>query len=273
MCGGQRDKSPDSSHYIATPGTTDGRHSLSNGGGRTSAEAAVIINPLPRAVTATDGKPSQGSMSTTNPLQRAKTWRDGGRRRVARTLTSLSDRLVTPTQNQFDDSTFRRGPAIQYPRVPAEELRNKNLNDTETRYDVTTRLRKQHSRAGSFTGSTNSGVGIISVRDAPTTTPSRAPSRAPSPRRSLQGGEAATSSASGEVLQKVASPTTTPGSNDDMLQRRSTLEVPSVDHQGRTRTFPTTTAPLTISDDNTTNQAGPSSPVIVVSPDFQSPDP
>jgi hypothetical protein len=66
-----------------------------------------------------------------DPLQRAETWRDGGRRRVRRTLTALSDRLFAATPDHFD-SAFRSEPAQDYPRVPAEELRNRHLNNTES---------------------------------------------------------------------------------------------------------------------------------------------
>jgi hypothetical protein len=253
---GHRDKSPASSHDVATRGAIDGRHSLSNGGGRTSTE--TVISPLPRAVTPTGGKTPPECVPTTNPLQRAVIWRDGGRRGVARTLTALSDWLVTSTPNQFDVSTFRSGPAQEYPRVPAEEHRNKHLNNIENRYDGNaTQLRKQHSRAGSFTGGVNSGLGI-NVEGNPTP-------RAQSPRRSHSGTFPAERT-SGE-LQNVTSHTSA-GSNGDMPRRRPTLEVPPLDHQGRKRTF--SASPITF--DDSINQ-GPSSPAIVVSHDPQEPDP
>ena len=193
---GHKDNSPASSHYVATPGAIDERHSLSNGGRRTSTE--TVISPLPQAVTPTDQKTPPECVPTTNPLQQAVTWRDGGRRRVARTLTDLSDRLVTATPNQFDDSAFRSGPAQKYPRVPAEELRNKKLKNIENRYEGNT-------------------------------TP-----RAQSPRRSHSGPFPAKRT-SGK-LQNVTSHTSA-GSNGDMPRRRPTLEVPPLDHRGRKQTF------------------------------------
>jgi len=250
-----KDKSPASSHYVATRGAIDGRHSLSNGGGTTPTE--TVISPLPRAITPTGRKTLPECVPTTNPQQRAVKWRDGGRRRVARTLTALSDSLVTATPNQFDDSAFRSGPAQGYPRVPAEEIRNKHLDNIEVRYDGNaTQLRKQRSRAGSFTGSTNSGLGI-NVEGNPTR-------RAQSPRR-LHSGTSPAERASGE-LQNVTSHTSA-GSNGDMPRSRPTLEVPPLDHQGRKRTF--SASPIT--SDDSINQA-PSSPAIVVSHDPQEPD-
>jgi len=225
---GYRDKSPAPSHHVATRDAIDGHHSLSNDGRRTLTEP--IISP----VTPTGGKPPPEFVPTTDPQQWAETW-DGGRRRVRRTLTNFSDRLFTATPDQFD-SAFRRGPAQNYPRVPAEEWRNKYLNNTEIRYD--TRLRRQNSRAGSM----NSG----------NTTP-----RAQSPLRSHSGTSPAERTP-GE-LENV---------NVGMPRRRPTLEVPPLNHLGRMRTF--SASPITL--DDSINQ-GPSSPVIVVSEHPQEPDP
>jgi hypothetical protein len=245
---GHTDKSPASPHYVATRGAIDGQHSLSNSGEKASTE--TVIGPLPGPVTPTGGKPPPECVPTTDPLQRAETWRDGGRSRVRRTLTNISDRLFTPTPDQFD-SAFRSGLAQNYPRVPAEELRNKHLNNTEIRYDGNaTRLRKQRSRAGSFTGSMNSGLEINVEGDTT--------SRAQSPRRSHGG----TFPASGE-LENVTSHTSA-GSNGDMARRRSTLEVPPLTHQGRKRTSSTF--------DDSINQ-GPGPPAIVVSHDPRELDP
>ena len=248
------DKSPASSHYVATRGAIDGHQSLSNGGGKTSTE--TVISPLPRPVTPTGGKPPPECVPTTDPLQRGETWRDGGRRRVRRTLTTLSDRLFTATPDQFDFA-FRSGLAQNYPRVPAEELRNKHLNNTENRYDGNaTQLRKQRSRAGSFTGSMNPG---LEINVEGNTTP-----RAQSPRRSHSGTFPAERISA--ELENVTSHTSA-GSNGDMPLRRATLEVPP-NHQGRKRTF--SASPITF--DDSINQ-DPSSPVIVVSHDPQELDP
>lgn len=236
---GYRDKSPPSSHYVATRGAIDGHHSLSNGGGRTLTE--TVISPLPQPVTPTGGKTPPECVPTTDPL-------DGGRRRVRRTLITISDRLFTAKPDQFD-SAFRRGPAQNYPRVPAEELRNRYLNNTENRYD--TRLRRQRSRAGSFTGSMNSGL--------ETDVEGNTTSRAQSPRRSHSGTSPAERT-SGEP-ENVTSHTSA-ASNGDMPQRRPTLEVPPLNHQGRKRTL--SASPITF--DDSINQ-DPSSPTIVVSYD------
>lgn len=213
---GYRDKSPASSHYVATRGAIDGHHSLSSGGGRTSTE--IVITPLPRPVTPTGGKTPPECVPITDPLQQAERWRDGGRSRVRRTLATLSDRLFTPTPVQFD-SAFRSGLAQNYPQVPAEELRSEDLVDTKRRYEGSaTPLRRQPSM--------NSG---LEINVEGNTTP-----RAQSPRRSHSGTSPAEQT-SGEP-ENVTSHTSA-GSNGDMSRRQPMLEVPPLNHQGRKRTF------------------------------------
>ncbi|KAI9766573.1 MAG: hypothetical protein M1839_004871 [Geoglossum umbratile] len=253
---GHRDESPASSHYVTTQGTIDGRHRLSNGSGRTSTQ--TVISPLPRAVTLTGANTPPECVPTTNPPRRAVVRRDGGRLRVARTLNALSDFFVTVPPNQFYDTAFRSGLAQGYPLVPAEESRNDRLENTKNRYDGNaTRLQRQHSRAGSFTDSMNSGLGInVKGNTMPRAQPSR---------RSHSGTFPAERT-SGE-LQNVTSYTSA-GSNGDTPQRPSMLEVPPLDHQGRKRTF--SASPIT--SDDSINQ-GPSSLAIVFSHDPQQPDP
>ncbi|KAH0569214.1 hypothetical protein GP486_000031 [Trichoglossum hirsutum] len=251
---GHRDEPPASSHYVTTQGTIDGRYRLSNGSGRTSTQ--TVISPLPRAVTLTGGNTPSECVPTTNPPQRAVVWRDGGRLRVARILNALSDFITVPP-TQFYDTEFRSGLAQGYPEVPAEGSRNDRLENYRNRYDGNATLQRQHSRAGSFTDSMNSGLGInVEGNTMPRAQPSR---------RSHSGTFPAERT-SGE-LQNVTSYTSA-GSNGDTPRRPSMLEVPPLDHQDRKRTF--SAPPITF--DDSINQ-GPSSLAIVFSHDPQQPDP
>jgi hypothetical protein len=262
-----RDGSPTPPRRVRTRGTDKGRDSFSNGGVRVSTEEHPPINPIERrAQTAAAGRSL--SDSTTNPLQRAFTMQDlGGRRRIARTLLRLSDSLGSATPNQFDDSSFKRGPALDYPTLPGEEQRNDKLPDIMNRYNpgrdadgnATPRMRSR-SRAPSFSGSMNSGLGI-NLDESPSP-------QTHSPRRPTFPTERT----SGEnVLSR-----TTSGPNGDRPQRRATLEVPTSHHiPMRTQSGSSITFDDSVSGSRIERHSindGPSSPAIVVSPDPQESD-
>lgn len=258
-----RNQSPSPIHRVGAQGAGEGRQSLSNGARKVSTETPTI-NHVRRAQTAAaEGSWSESSPST-NVLQRAFTMQDlGGRRRIARTLLRISDRLGSATPNQFDDSSFKRGPALDYPTLPGEEQRNDKLPDIMNRYNhardaerdadgsVTPRMRS-HSRAGSF-NSMRSGLGI-DLNGSPSP-------RAQSPRRPTLPTERT----SGD-LQNVLSHTTS-GSNLETPRRRPTLEVPPTSHHSHSRTL--SGSSVTFADNI---NEGPRSPAIVVSPDPQEPD-
>jgi hypothetical protein len=262
-----RDGSPTPPPRVMTRGTDKGRDSLSNGGLRVSTEEHPTINPIQRrAQTVAAG--GSFSESTTNPLQRAFTMQDlGGRRRIARTLLRLSDSLGSATPNQFDDSSFKRGPALDYPTLPGEEQRNDKLPGIMNRYNpgrdadgnATPRTRS-HSRAPSFSGSMNSGLGI-NLDGSPSP-------RTHSPRRPTFPTERT----SGEnVLSR-----TTSGPNRDRPRRRATLEVltshynPIRTQSGSSITFNNSVSRGHIERYSINN--GPNSPAIVISPDPQESD-
>lgn len=91
------------------------------------------------------------------------------RRRVARTLLSISDRL-SGRDHPTDDSEFRRGSAVAYPVIPAESQRNQALSRIEKLYnpqskadeEVASEVSRQKPRPDSSTGSTESELGIES---------------------------------------------------------------------------------------------------------------
>jgi hypothetical protein len=239
-------KSSASSHDVATRGAINERHSLSNG---TSTEG--VIRPS-RPVTPTSGKRLPERAPTMKSLQRVMTLGDKGKQKLARTLSSFSERLA-PTPDQYGDSEYTSGPASGYPEILAERERNPRFNDIENRYSGNVR---SHSRAPSFARSTNSGLGLNIEGNTR--------SRGQSPPRS-HSGTSPTERASGE-LQNVRHPSA--GSNGEMLQRQSTLSVPTLGPQGRMLSL--SASPIT--SDDSINQ-GPSSPAVVIFHDLQEPDP
>jgi hypothetical protein len=226
-------------HNFATGGAIIERHSLLNDGGRTSIEG--VISP-PRPVTPTSGKSPPERAPTMKPLRRVMTLGDVGKQKLARALTSFSERLA-PTPDQYGDSEYTSGPASGYPEILAERARNPKFNDIENRYTGKVR---QHSRAPSFTFEGNT------------------PSRGQSPRRSHSGTSPAEGS-SGE-LQNVTHPSA--GSNGEMLQRQPTLTVPALGPQGRMLSL--SASPIT---SNSSINQGLSSPAVVIFHDPQELDP
>lgn len=107
-----------------------------------------------------------GSAMTEHPLRRTQTSAsdaDGNRRKVAGAFEWLGEKLGTPAPDAFDDSDFRNGPAANYPTVPAEEQRNRELPATLVLYNPhrdsqgnatpnSAMLRRQRSGAGGSAG-------------------------------------------------------------------------------------------------------------------------
>ncbi|ROW07478.1 hypothetical protein VPNG_07119 [Cytospora leucostoma] len=93
---------------------------------------------------------------------------DGNRKKVEVAFEWLGKKLGTPAPDTFDDSMFQAGLAANWPEVPAEALRNPRLPRIIALYDPprdsqglatpNTVLHRERSRAGSFTGSTRSGL-------------------------------------------------------------------------------------------------------------------
>jgi hypothetical protein len=258
----QRNTSPAPRQSVGTPRGDEDRHSISKGGGRASPERTPSIHHVQRAQTAAVGRTWTDSPSV-HPVQRSLTMQDlGGRRRIARTLLKISDRIGSATEDSFDDRSFKRGPALDYPTLPGEEQRNDKLPDIMNRYNhardaerdadgVAGSRARSHSRAPSFNGSVRSGLGIDLGGDSSTP-------RAHSPRRPTLPAERT----SGDLENSLSH--TTSGTT---VQRRATLEVPLATHQSHSRTF----SGSSITFDHSVNE-GPRSPAIVVSPDPQEPD-
>lgn len=60
----------------------------------------------------------------------------GNRRKVARALTTLSNAFGTASSDRYDDSEFKRGPALDFPEIPGEQNRNRDLSQIRERYNI-----------------------------------------------------------------------------------------------------------------------------------------
>jgi hypothetical protein len=94
--------------------------------------SASLINPRMRLTRRETWKMDQSwNMDNpaldTGPVQMRAT-REGARRTVAGWLTSIAERVGTPTTKSYDDAGFRRGSAQEFPAIPGEEMRNPDLS-------------------------------------------------------------------------------------------------------------------------------------------------
>jgi hypothetical protein len=60
----------------------------------------------------------------------------GNRRKVAHALTTLSSAFGTASSDRYDDSEFKRGPAVDFPEIPGEQNRNRDLSQIRERYNI-----------------------------------------------------------------------------------------------------------------------------------------
>jgi hypothetical protein len=205
----------------------------------------------------------------------------GGRRKVARTLTVISNFLGTAAQDAFDDSEFKRGRAVDFPEIPGEASRNRALSQIREQYNqprdgdgnVTPGLQRQRSRNGSPTGSFVSGLGIT---EGDTTSPVRPPA-SPRPSRSSSASSPPRSPRrplsntfpvqrpSFELQTTQSAPGGPAGQAPRRYSRRDTLDLPAPVHRSGSRDelSPPVITPQTVQV--TTNALSP--PMIVVSPD------
>jgi len=197
-----------------------------------------------------DRQPSVERDPLTSPLHRAATMDDkGNRRRIAKVFLAIGDKLGSASADQFDDSEFKHGKALDFPEIPGEENRNKDLNRIRGRYNTDAGRERSRSRAGSVRSmaSQNGGEGGSVSR-----MPSPAPGRLP---------RISTMPAEGDSSELNHTPTR--GSNSERLGRRDTLDVPLPVHFGHRRndSSGSFSAPFVARFEE------PGSPGIVVSPD------
>ena len=243
-----------STHSIASHAATEMRRSNSNDGRPTSLEIAPTIT-----------RHATNATKASHQLTRSGTHDVANRRKVARALNAIGNQLGTAAH--LDDSEFKHGKALDFPEIPGEEHRNRALPQIRTQYNLArdddgnvTPLRRPHSRAGSFTGSVRSGLGIEGIPTTPTETSPPSPrfpfpSSPTTPRANTLPVERSTS----ELHNMHTSPSTGT-SGGAPPRRRDTLEVPSPVHHSHTRNSPSASSITARLEDEI-------SPAIVVSPE------
>lgn len=230
--------------------------------------AAVSVHTRPSFSNSRAGDPTALEMvptATEHPqdqgLKIKRSWtqqESGSRGKVAKTLTRIGNYLGTASPDQFDDSEFRHGRALEWPEIPGEQGRNSALHQTREKYNperdldgsVTPTNMERRSRAESFTGSTASGFGIEGGSSSRTPSPLR-------PRASTLSVKPVPYDAQDSHSPSSAGPT-----GRRPQPRRDTLEVPAAVHHNVSRneqpSSPITSRTISMPQ-------GPSSPAIVVS--------
>jgi hypothetical protein len=232
-----------STHSIATPDATVMRRGNSKDGRPTSLEIAPTIT-----------RHATNATKASHQLTRSGTADVASRRKVAKALNAIGNQLGAAAH--LDDSEFKQGKALDFPEIPGEEHRNRALPQIRTQYNQArdddgqvTPLRRQHSRAGSFTGSVRSELGIEGI---PTTPRATSP---PSPRFPLPSSPT-TPRASTLPVERPTSelqnfPTSSNGTTGGRPpRRRDTLEVPSPVHHSHTRNSPSASSMARLEDEN-----------------------
>lgn len=173
----------------------------------------------------------------------------GHRRRVFRTMVAASN-FFTAAEDRFDYSEFKTGKALDFPEVPAEELRNPDLPHIREVYNVPPSLRHKRSR------STCGGrAGSIASRES-------GESSAIVERRRAGTLPAGSSSVDSDVS---ASPSTAESMRGRLRERRDTLEVPA--SRPLFHTSSRSSKPASPAMPTTTISNSHGSPVIVIFPD------
>ncbi|GIZ48708.1 hypothetical protein CKM354_001175800 [Cercospora kikuchii] len=159
---------------------------------------------------------------------------------IAKVLISFSDHISHPKRHRFDTSDFRRGSAMNFPEIPGESLRNRELSRTRSTYNE-----YAHSSRGS-SESVRSGISRLS----------RARSNTMS--NSKDGLERTSTE-----MEQVA------GAPDPLARkrtRRDTLEVPTSPMFRNSRENSLPVAPR-VDSEQPAPPSSPSAPAIVVSSD------
>ncbi|KAI4593870.1 hypothetical protein KJ359_008913 [Pestalotiopsis sp. 9143b] len=183
----------------------------------------------------------------------------GNRRKFASYLSRMNDYIDyigTPSRKRFEMSEFREGPAMNYPEIPGEAERNRNLSRYRSNWPVPS-IREVPSRSGSPDSHMDIEEDVESRgNDAPQSP--RSPTSGqwpPAPPRAVRAS----------TLPTHTSGESSFSSGDDRGRARvrsGTLEVPSPTHLTHFRKNLSLRSAPTIA-----LEAGEHSPAIVVSPD------
>jgi hypothetical protein len=223
--------------------------------------------------------PTHSDTNMLDTLQRSQTYDGGHRQKVANFLTKASNYMGTAAPSR--DSEFKFGKAKEYPTTPGEELVNRELRETETRFnqrreaenqrreaeqEAINALHRQRSRAPSTASRAVDADDGGTITPRPYSIRRRRSSSPPSPDRSIRGRRPRSGTMSSEHRPSAegghAGPSSAP-------QRRATLEVPQTESPGVFRRI--STAEPAVSTDEDEADLNPASPTIVISKDSSSP--
>lgn len=186
----------------------------------------------------------------------------GNRRKFASTLSRIGDYIGTPSHKRFDYSEFQRGPAMNYPEIPGEGYRNRELSQLRNNWGPPS-IRERSSRDDSPESRADLD-GNASQRggESPQSPQSPMSIQFPTPPpRAARTGRASTMPTAHRPSPPVDQ---YPQSSGDIRastrQRRDTLEVPSSAHINHTRNMLSSTSQSTLA-----LPAGNELPAIVVS--------
>ncbi|KAL9619207.1 MAG: hypothetical protein Q9160_006142 [Pyrenula sp. 1 TL-2023] len=176
----------------------------------------------------------------------------GNRKRVASRLTKINHFFTNAGDDRANDAEFKQGKALDFPEIPGEQQRNPELYRIREQYNqprdeegnVTTGLRRQRSRAASFTSNISVRTGLNSA--------------APSRKGSLESQRLSTDE------PQTPAAASAEGTLAALPPRRSTLEVPQPPARAHHRPPRSQTIPQI---DTTIAGSHNVPPAIVVSPD------
>lgn len=214
-----------------------------------------------------EGSPDSQQMSSLNMVSTANNriygTDAGNRRRFASTLSRIGDYIGQPSHKRFDYSEFQRGPAMNYPEIPGEGNRNRELSQLRNHW--TPSIQERSSRDGS-PGSRVDMIESISQpgRDSPQSPQSSKSIQLPTHHRTTRANTMPTRRSPMPLVDQH------PSSSGDVRgrprQHWATLEVPMRAHLAQTRINMSEFAADTIA-----LPAGHRSPAIVVSAEPDSP--
>ncbi|KAL5344033.1 hypothetical protein BJX70DRAFT_393452 [Aspergillus crustosus] len=204
------------------------------------------------------------------PPTRSETRDIGNRRGINRALMRFATTISIAAHNRLHDYEFQRGPAQDFPEIPAEAQRNVNLNEIRGQYN-----RKRDSSGNITLSRTGSNISMLSYRDGgrasaasqrltPRSSRYSTRSRSPSPFRSStpQISDGDTSVLRSEGVAPASSSEPEPEPPLQPRKRQNTLEVPP--HYGSIRRSASISS---VSSSTFTIAGSPASPTIVVSAD------
>ncbi|RFU81955.1 transferase family III [Trichoderma arundinaceum] len=171
-------------------------------------------------------------MSSGSTVQRSSTNDSGNRRKVAKIFVSVGNTLGAKTQDWFDDSEFKRGPALDWPEIPGEFWRNKRLQDIRDQYNPhrdadgnATPLPRSRSRASSYMG----GIRDVSPQPGLSLSRSHSPTRPPPSLPRQQRASTLPETHSFGLPAHAPAPLASQSRGRQRV-RRDTLEVPPASH-------------------------------------------